>query len=147
MSKTSADRIVCYFDGACPGNQNARKGPMKAAYVIGDREVVRDVPDLPTSQGPLRTNNIAEYHALLYLLEELVASGRESAYLICGDSELVVYQMTGRYQVRKPYLAPLHAEAKRLAARLDVTFRAVPREDNPAGRLLENEAKRARSRG
>ncbi len=131
------DRLVCYFDGACPGNQNATKGPIKAAYVIGDREVVRDVPDLMTPRGPLRSNNIAEYHGLIFLLEELVRARTEVPVRICGDSQLVVYQMTGDYRVRQPHPTPLHARAKELAARLDVEFRAIPRERNRAGHLLE----------
>ena len=137
MSRSSTDRLVCYFDGACPGNQYASKGPMKAAYVIGEREVVRHVPDLETAEGSLRTNNIAEYHALIWLLEDLVKSRTKAPVRICGDSELVVYQMTGGYRVRQPHLVPLHARARSLAAHLDAEFRAVPREKNPAGRLLE----------
>ena len=110
MSSTSTDHLVCYFDGACPGNQNAMKGPMKAAYVIGEREVVRDVPDLMTPRGPLRSNNIAEYHALIYLLEDLVGSGTKGPVRISGDSQLVVYQMTGKYRVRQPHIVPLHRQ-------------------------------------
>ncbi len=134
-------RILCYFDGACPGNQFVEKGAMKAAYIIEEREFLRDVPDLPTSRGPLRSNNIAEYHALLYLLEDLVnlesTSGRKSSYRICGDSQLVVRQMIGGYRVRQPHLVPLHAKAVGLVGRLDVEFQAIPREANRAGHLLE----------
>ncbi len=113
---------------------------MKAAYVIGERKVVRDVPDLVTSEGRLRTNNIAEYHALIYLLEALGNSGTKVPVRIIGDSELVVYQMTSRYRVRQAHLVPLHARAKSLTAPLDVEFRAVLREKNPAGHLLEMES-------
>ena len=114
---------------------------MKAAFVIGDREFVRDVRDLQTPDGPMRSNNIAEYHGLIFLLQQLRDLDREhgsrGAYLICGDSQLVIRQMLGEYRVRTPHLVPLHAEALRLSSDLDVEFREVPREKNRAGFLLE----------
>src|SRR2546422_9238287 len=134
-------KTVCFFDGACPGNQFAQKGPMKAAFVIGDQEFVRDVRDLQTRDGPMRSNNIAEYHGLIFLLRHLRDLDRErgskGAYLICGDSELVIRQMRGADRVRTSHLLPLHEEALRLSSGLDVEFREVPRKQNRAGRLLE----------
>ncbi len=141
MRLSNRPRVVCYFDGACPGNQFDKKGPMRAAYVIDDREFVLDVPDLETPEGPLRTNNIAEYHGLIFLLRHLdkleVKDRIRRAYQIFGDSQLVIRQMNGRYRVTKPHLATLHAQAKRLAEALDVRFQEVPREKNRAGFLLE----------
>jgi len=136
-----ASRTVCFFDGACPGNQFAQKGPMKAAFVIGEKESVRNVPDLRTPDGPMRSNNIAEYHGLIFLLRHLRDldrdRGSKGAYLICGDSQLVIRQMRGEYRVRTPHLVPLHEEASRLSSGLDVQFRRVPRKQNRAGLLLE----------
>ena len=114
---------------------------MKAAYVIGEKEFVRDVPDLKTPDGPMRSSNIAEYHGLIFLLRHLRDLDREGgsrgAYVICGDSQLVIRQMLGKYRVLTPHLVPLHAEASRLSSALDVEFREVPREKNRAGFLLE----------
>lgn len=114
---------------------------MKAAYVIGDVEFVRDVPDLETPNGPMRTNNIAEYYGLIFLLRHLRDLDRQGprggAYLVFGDSQLVIRQMTGRYRVHKDHLRVLNAEARDLAAQLDVKLREVPREQNKAGFLLE----------
>lgn len=134
------DAVSCFFDGACRGNQFSRKGPMRAAYVVGREEVVREVADLPSEAGPARSNNLAEYQALILLLRNLrgrTTSRPGEEYVIHGDSQLVVRQMLGRYRVRDAKLAPLHAEAVRLAAGLPVTFRWVPREENRAGHLLE----------
>lgn len=141
MAGPRPSRVTCFFDGACPGNQFGTKGPMKAAYVIGEKESVRDVPDLKTTGGPMRSNNIGEYFGLIFLLRELrelesKQKGRAS-YLVCGDSELVIRQMRGEYQVRALHLRDLHAEAARLASGLDLEFREVPREKNRAGFLLE----------
>ena len=114
---------------------------MKAAFVVGDEKFVRDVPDLQTPDGPKRSNNIAEYHGLLFLLRHLREldhhRGSKGAYLVCGDSELVVRQMRGDYRVRTPHLVPVHEEATRLHSDLDIEFREVRRERNRAGFLLE----------
>src|SRR5437879_1554313 len=114
---------------------------MKAAFVIGEKESVRDVPDLQTPDGPMRSSNIAEYHGLIFLLRHLRDPDRErgskGAYLICGDSQLVIRQMRGKYRVRRAHLGPLHAEASCLSSDLDVEFREVAREKNRAGVLLE----------
>ncbi len=114
---------------------------MRAAFVVEDTKIVRPVPDLATSDGPTRSNNIAEYFGLTLLLRHLRdldrKSGDRRSYLICGDSELVIRQMRGEYRVKAPHLRTLHEEASRLSAELDVEFREVPRERNPAGFLLE----------
>lgn len=118
---------------------------MKAAFVIGKSESVRDVSDLQTPEGPIRSNNIAEYYGLLLLLRQLQdldrQRGSKGAYLICGDSQLVIRQVRGKYRVRTPHLVPLHAEAERLSEGLDAEFREVPRENNRAGFLLEKGAR------
>jgi len=135
-------RNPCFFDGACPRNQFGKKGPMKAAYVIGDVEVVREVPDLDMPAGAVRSNNIAEYEALIFLLRELrergAMKGIRGRYLIHGDSQLIIRQMRGEYRVTKPHLQRLHAEARKLCSGLDVEFRWVPRGKNRAGGLLED---------
>lgn len=114
---------------------------MKAAFVVGDVKMIREVPDLQTPSGPMRSNNIAEYQALIHLLRRLQENDRkdriQKAYLVCGDSELVIRQMRGVYRVRTPHIARLHSEASQLGKQLDVEFRWVPREKNPAGFLLE----------
>jgi len=114
---------------------------MKAAFVIGDQEFVRDVRDLQTPDGPMRSNNIAEYHGLIFLLRHLrdldQERGSKEAYLICGDSQLVIRQMRGEYRVRTSHMVPLHEEAMRLASGLDIEFSEVPRKQNRAGFLLE----------
>ena len=120
---------------------------MRAAYVVRDERFVREVPDLMSPKGPLRSNNVAEYHGLIYLLRHLrdleVRSKRNGTYLVCGDSQLVLRQMTGRYRVRSDHLRRLNAEAMRLAQGLSVAFREVPREQNKAGFLLEQKKRRA----
>jgi ribonuclease HI len=122
---------------------------MRAAFFVGDTGVVQEVPDLVTSAGRLRSNNIAEYQALILLLRHLLEreknDGPRKRFLICGDSELVIRQMLGKYRVKKPHLVALHAEATQLSSRLDVEFSWVPRDRNLAGQLLESSDGKASS--
>ncbi len=148
MAKASRRPVPCFFDGACPGNQFGDKGPMRAAYVIQDAAVVRGVPDLDTPDGPRRSNNIAEYHGLMWLLEDIRRrvdrEDRRTVYRISGDSQLVIRQMTGEYQVRDEYLFRLQHRARALAAGLPIEWRWVPRLENKAGLLLERAGKATR---
>ena len=82
------------------------------------------------------TNNEAEYHALIAVLNYV---GRGSSVLIFTDSALVSKQFTGKYRVTKPRLKELLDEAKDLIEErsLDVEVRWIPRERNLAGKLLD----------
>jgi len=86
------------------------------------------------------TNNIAEYAALLALLEYAVPL-QPAAVEIFSDSELLVRQMEGRYRVKDTKLKVLHAAARRLVAMLqNVTIRHVRREQNREADALANRA-------
>jgi ribonuclease HI len=83
------------------------------------------------------TNNVAEYHALIEALKRAEAAGAEDVEIL-ADSELIVRQMQGRYKVRNAGLIPLHAEARRRAARFR-SFRIAHvgrRENADADRLV-----------
>jgi ribonuclease HI len=85
------------------------------------------------------TNNVAEYTALLALLER----AREMPWtrlVIHSDSELMVRQINGRYKVRDAGLKPLFEKATRLLKALpfDHVVRHVPREENREADLLAN---------
>lgn len=64
-------------------------------------------------------------------------------YVIMGDSQLVINQMTGAFKTKNPALIPLRDSARVYVARLvhvgklDIEFRWVPRDQNLAGKLLE----------
>jgi ribonuclease HI len=78
-----------------------------------------------------KTSNQAEYHALLLGLEECVQ--RQVPNLeICGDSELVIRQLSGEYQVKHKKLKPLHKKAKDFISLLSCTptYKWIPREEN-----------------
>src|SRR5438552_18845132 len=115
---------------------------MLGRFVVGKSRNLREVPVLLSSLGPLRSNKLTKYQGLIFLLRHLHELEGErrprNAYLICGDSQLVIRQMRGEYRVTKPHLVPLHREASHLSSALDVEFEWVPREKNPAGLLLDS---------
>ncbi|XP_059654683.1 uncharacterized protein LOC132301450 [Cornus florida] len=76
------------------------------------------------------SNNEAEYEALILGL--LVALDKGISRLcVCGDSKLVVKQVTGEYTIRKPSLASYRTNIQRLLARFSsIRFLYVPRSNN-----------------
>ncbi|XP_009622663.1 uncharacterized protein [Nicotiana tomentosiformis] len=76
------------------------------------------------------TNNIAEYQALILGLE-MAVDMRKLQLHIFGDSELVINQLLGSYEIKKPELRPYHDYAQKLIRWLgNVTLQHVPRKEN-----------------
>jgi probable phosphoglycerate mutase len=65
-----------------------------------------------------KTNNFAEYSALLAALEYAITHNLRALRVI-SDSELMVRQMTGIYKVSSPELKPLYEKARSLVRQLD----------------------------
>jgi ribonuclease HI len=125
--------LTIYTDGAARGNP----GPAAFAYVIE-----KDGGPPVERKGTLgsATNNVAEYTALVRALEQAGRLGGRRL-LIHSDSELLVKQMNGQYQVKNPELLALYQEAKELCRGFDaVTIRHVRREQNRRADRLCNEA-------
>jgi len=83
------------------------------------------------------THNEAEYQAVLCALESINSHERTE---IVSDSQLIVRQLMGKYRCREPRLEAIRKEILNMVAKrgLDVTYRWVPREENLAGRALED---------
>lgn len=110
-----------YSDGGARGNP----GPAAAAYIIlSEKDIV-----LKTEARYLgrRTNNQAEYEAVIAALEAASQLGENKA--ICHlDSELVSKHLSGEYKVRNVELRKLWAKAQELIYRFKVVkFKNVPR--------------------
>jgi ribonuclease HI len=107
--------LVLHFDGGC-GPQNP--GGLCTFGWHLDKPRGQPVHDgagvcdgLPLAQ---RTNNVAEYHALCDGLAWMRENGvRCDRLTVCGDSRLVIMQLTGRWKCKTPHLAPLLQEATR----------------------------------
>jgi probable phosphoglycerate mutase len=85
-----------------------------------------------------RTNNVAEYAGLIMALRSALRIGAVAIDLRL-DSRLIVEQLNGRWRVRDPKIARLHAEARRLLSGFG-SWRAThePRVRNRAADHLAN---------
>lgn len=114
-----------HFDGAA---EPTNPGPMGAGYVLrleGGGKLTDAI-----SFAHEGTSNVAEYQALVAGLRAAVEAGVDRLQ-VYGDSELVVRQMQGRYDVNSDHLQALYQEAQDLVTRLKaVDFEHVPREEN-----------------
>ena len=115
-------RLNVYSDGGARGNP----GPAATAYVLLD-EMEKKVLRSGSRYLGIRTNNQAEYEALIDALEN--ARSLNATEIVCHlDSELVCKHVTGEYQVKKPQLRLLWEEVQTLKQYFNqVQFRNVPR--------------------
>lgn len=111
-----------YFDGASH-KEGAGAG---LVFVTSDREI------LPHSftLTQLFSNNETEYQALILGLE-MAVDIKQLHLRVFGDSKLVINQIIGIYEVKKPELLPYVNYAKRLMGWLgDVEIEHVTRREN-----------------
>ncbi|XP_074307845.1 uncharacterized protein LOC141642801 [Silene latifolia] len=86
----------------------------------------------------LCTNNMAEYQALILGLQMAIEIGVRDMD-IYGDSELVVNQVLGEYEVKKEDMIPYHQRALQLLNQLDdIHVGHVPRSANKLADALAN---------
>jgi ribonuclease HI len=126
--------LILHADGASRGNP----GPSGAGAVLttASGEVVAE---LRRFLGRA-TNNVAEYEALILGLETAKRHGA-GAVIARMDSELVVRQVNGSYQVKNLALKRLHARVIVLARGFPrFTIEHVPRAANAVADRLANEA-------
>ncbi len=128
-------KVVIEADGGSRGNP----GPAGYGAVVWDADRSTVLAETKQAIGHA-TNNVAEYRGLLAGLEHAATVGATEAAVFM-DSKLVVEQMSGRWKVKHPSLAELHAEARALAARFDrISYAWIPRERNAHADRLANEA-------
>ncbi|XP_060200724.1 uncharacterized protein LOC132628991 [Lycium barbarum] len=76
------------------------------------------------------SNNVAEYQALI-LGHEMAVDMKQLQLQVFGDSQLVINQLLGSYEVKKPELLPYYSYAQKLIGWLgDVTLQYVLRREN-----------------
>lgn len=133
--------IVAHCDGGSRGNP----GPSGFGVLIEDKSGAV-LAELSEFLGR-RTNNYAEYAALLAALNFAVENGHPRLRVI-ADSELMVKQIQGQYRVNSPDLKPLHEEARHRIARLEgFEIQHVLREKNRRADELANLAMDRGARG
>ncbi len=134
--QTISKHLTLYSDGGARGNP----GPAATACLITaeNGQVLME----KSSYIGLRTNNQAEYEALIMALEAALSLGAEevTCYL---DSELVTKQLRGDYAVKNPELQRLWSKTYTLCKQFKNTnFITVPRTNNQIQKAdkLVNEA-------
>ena len=115
--------LEMFIDGACKGNP----GPASVGIVIyQDKNKIKEV----SKEIGSATNNIAEYTALVYALQEALVL-KANRLKIFTDSELLFKQVTGAFEVKNEKLLVLFDQVRRLMEGFEqVELKHVPREQN-----------------
>ena len=126
--------VTAYTDGGARGNP----GPAGyGVHLVAENGSV--VSQLSVFLGA-KTNNFAEYSALLGALEYALDNGIQRLRVV-SDSELMVKQIQGRYKVSSADLRPLYEEAKkRISALSGFEIQHVLRGKNKEADRLANQA-------
>jgi ribonuclease HI len=122
-----------YIDGASKGNP----GPSGIGVIIcQDGQTIRNISSFIGNA----TNNIAEYTALVYALQESLILKAESIK-INTDSQLLYRQINRVYKIKNPNLLGLYNQAMRLfSAFKQVKINHIYRQDNRGADRLANKA-------
>lgn len=120
----------CYFDGACePRNPD---GNMGVGVYITEGQNVFEWSDFHKEKIG-NTNNIAEYLAVIKILE-LLKNKKSETIQIYGDSKLVIEQLSGRWKIKVGQYVPYAQKARELLLEIKknntVGLHWIPREQN-----------------
>ena len=143
IASYGADGVHVHFDGAC----QPPKGPGVATFGFTVEGGGYDAEEHGLATRPYSehsTNNVAEYVAAIRALEWLRERGYRGPVVVSGDSQLVVRQMQGEYEVRTEHLKAYHEWLLRLAREFSaVEWRWVRREENRRADALSKQALKA----
>jgi len=120
-------KLQAYIDGGSRGNPGEAGVGVYIPGMVGIAEYLGKA-----------TNNFAEYSALVTALR-FAAFSRCEELQVFADSELVVKQINGEYQVRNEGIRPLYESAKRWIALIpEFSIAHVRREQNSRADRLAN---------
>lgn len=139
-------KVHIYCDGASRGNP----GPASFGVVaLRDEDAdfslnaFKKHPQKPLFTGSqkigIKTNNEAEYAALIFALGECAARSLMHP-TIYSDSQLVIRQMKGEYKVKDAKMRGHFIAAQDLARKVEPEFVHIPREKNEIADYLANAA-------
>jgi len=128
--------ITIYFDGLCrPRNPG---GVATYGYVIyKDGEKVKSGYGIVGSCAGM-TNNVAEYSALKCAAEWVRGNCLNDEIVIKGDSQLVIHQMNGTWQIKSKTSKRFVPEIRKLLEGRKTSFVWIPREQNAEADQLSN---------
>ena len=133
-------KIIICTDGGSRGNP----GPAAFGVVICD-ETGKVLKEYGETIG-VRTNNEAEYEAVVFALKKVKALYGKGALKnheveVRSDSELLIKQMNGEYKIMEPKIQELFLKVWNLKIDFKkVKFTVIPREKNKEADRLANEA-------
>lgn len=131
---SAAATYSLYFDGASKGNPG-KAGSAAVLYKDGN-----EIATIKKYIGPRKTNNEAEYMGLIIGLILCVQSNIKEVH-VYGDSQLIIRQMLGQYQVKNKRMKELWSDAQSLLANFTaVHFQHIERALNGRADQLANEA-------
>lgn len=126
-------KFEIYIDGASKGNP----GPSGIGVVICQSG--RVVKNISSFIGHT-TNNVAEYTALIYALQEALILKAESVRIMT-DSQLLARQLSKEYKVRNANISLLYSQVTHLFPGFkEIIIQNIPREENKAADRLATEA-------
>jgi len=126
--------IEIFVDGASRGNP----GPSGIGIVFFDdkKNIVKKLFKFIGNT----TNNIAEYTALIYGLQEALIDRYENI-TVRSDSELMTKQLRGEYRVKNENLRPYYEQFLHLSRGFNkIEVVAIDRKDNDVADKLANNA-------
>ncbi len=127
---SGGEKTIIYTDGASRGN------PGNAGIGVILKSDNKSIEKIKSYLG-IRTNNQAEYEALITALKKV----NKSHLHIFTDSLLLANQITGKWRVKNPNLGPLYKKAKELISGFEhVSIIHIGREQNKEADRLANEA-------
>jgi probable phosphoglycerate mutase len=135
-----------WISAHCDGGARGNPGPAGFGALIRDADG-QVLAELSEFLG-IQTNNFAEYSGLLASLDYALANGHRRLRVV-SDSELMVKQIQGKYQVKSPGLRPLFEQAKKKIAQLDgfEIVHALRHKNKDADRLANEAMDRGMKRG
>ena len=126
------EKYSLYFDGCSKGNP----GLAGAGGVIYKNDV--EILTYANFLGDNKTNNEAEYSALLMGIEEAIKLGIKSLY-VYGDSQLVINQILGKYTINSKKLKEYYNFINNKISFFDkIVFTHVLRDKNKRADELSN---------
>ena len=129
--------LEIYIDGASGGNP----GPSGIGVIVTENGQV--IKNISVHLG-IQTNNVAEYMALIFGLQEALVL-RANAVRIYTDSQLLCRQVNKEYKIKSPNLIGLYHQTQHLLSAFDSTeVKYISRDKNRGADKLANKAIKAR---
>lgn len=117
--------IILATDGAAKNHHHPKKRRAGVGFVVERNGTIIHEESQPLGTGKYYTNNVAEYEALItglsWVRDNVDLDEREID--IVSDSELLIKQLIGEWDVKDTELSKKHTEITEMTSQMDnVTF-------------------------